>query len=178
MIQEAIADPSAAAHLIYSAHLRELILSFSSFYKCVLLLLWFFIVVVCLGFLATSLSLHLVYSLLALLFANVQLPLFLRGQTQNLFQDIRVVISRVVTFTPATHLYCIRLIVHHCIHRSGLENNNISTIFLTALNILIESIYVENCCRHYFFSPALCKVCLEQRHICFVVIPLLKGAFC
>lgn len=41
MIQEAITDlPAAAAHLIYNAHLRELILSFCSF--CFFLFFWFF----------------------------------------------------------------------------------------------------------------------------------------
>lgn len=111
----------------------------------------------CLGFLAISLSLHLIYSLLALLFVYVCLPWFLRGQTQNLFQGIRLAISRVVTFTPATQTSAVsdkRLIVwivHHCLHRSSLEDKNICTIFLTALNISIESIYMENCCRQFFF---------------------------
>lgn len=106
MIQGAITDlPAAAAHLIYNAHLRELTLSFCSF--------WFFCFF---GFFfpLQLLSLYLVYSLLALLCVYVWLPWFLRGQTQNLSQGIRLVISRVVTFTSATQTSAVldkRLIV-------------------------------------------------------------------
>lgn len=65
---------------------------------------------------------------------------------ENLSQGIRLFVSRVVTFVSVTETSAVpyeRLIAgvtFHCSHRSGIEVNKISTIFVTVMNIVEESL--------------------------------------